>query len=103
MEEVEQIKKQIATGNTENAIERLKSIISQLEEEINTSSPIEAKSSLAEYYVLLGNAHRKNSAWKQALDHYQRAIDLDPTSTAVDARKHLIDILNFYHKDMFNH
>lgn len=103
MEEVEQIKKQIASGDTENAIERLKILISQLEEDEQTSSSTEAKVVLAEYYVLLGNAHRKEGAWKQALDHYQRAIDLDPTSTAVDARKHLIDILNFYHKDMFNH
>ena len=34
-------------------------------------------------------------------DNYQYAIELNPDSPAVQARKMAIDILNFYHKDMF--
>ena len=43
-----------------------------------------------------------DTAIKQALDNYQYAIELNPDSPAVQARKMAIDILNFYHKDMFN-
>lgn len=53
-------------------------------------------------YYLRGNAYRKKGDWKQALDNYQYAIDLNPDSPAVQARTMAIDILNFYHKDMFN-
>ena len=44
----------------------------------------------------------REAYWKQALDNYQYAIELNPDSPAVQARKMAIDILNFYHKDMFN-
>ena len=37
-----------------------------------------------------------------ALNNYQEAIALDPESPAADARKMVMDILNFYNKDMFN-
>ena len=53
-------------------------------------------------YYLRGNAYRKKGDWKQALDNYQYAIEINPDSPAVQARKMAIDILNFYHKDMFN-
>ena len=53
-------------------------------------------------YYLRGNAYRKKGDWKQALDNYQYAIEINPDSPAVQARKMVIDILNFYHKDMFN-
>ena len=53
-------------------------------------------------YYLRGNAYRKKGDWKRALDNYQYAIELNPDSPAVQARKMVIDILNFYHKDMFN-
>ena len=55
-----------------------------------------------EVYYLLGNAYRKTGNWKQALDHYQHAIDINPDSPATHARKMVIDILEFYHKDMYN-
>ncbi len=103
MEEVEKIKRQIATGNTEDAIKRLEVIVNRLQEAMQVMPSHKAKNDLAEYFVLLGNAYRKKSVFKQALDYYQCAIDLDPESPAVEARKHLIEILNFYHKDMFNH
>lgn len=55
-----------------------------------------------EIYYLLGNAYRKLGNWQQSLNHYQKAIDINPNSPAVNARKAVIDILEFYHKDMYN-
>lgn len=56
-----------------------------------------------EAYYLRGNAYRKLSNWQQALNDYQRAADLNPESPAVNARRALLDILEFYNKDMYNH
>lgn len=53
-------------------------------------------------FYLLGNAYRKQGNWQQALNQYLEAIDRNPDSPARHARDMLMDILNFYHKDMFN-
>ncbi len=53
-------------------------------------------------YYLRGNAYRKHSDWQRALNDYQRAADLNPQSPAVEARRALIEILEFYNKDMYN-
>ncbi|EJX08740.1 hypothetical protein EVA_03176 [gut metagenome] len=53
-------------------------------------------------FYLLGNAYRKRGDWQQALNQYLEAIDRNPDSPACAARDMLMDILNFYHKDMFN-
>ena len=53
-------------------------------------------------YYLLGNAFRKQGDWQGALNNYQEAIDINPDSPAAEARNMVIDILNFYNKDMFN-
>lgn len=55
-----------------------------------------------EAYYLRGNAYRKQGNWQMALNNYQYAIDLNPHSPACEARKMIIDILNFYNKDMYN-
>lgn len=49
-----------------------------------------------------GNEHRRRGDWQQALNCYMEAIALDPESPAVEAKKMLDDILNFYHKDSYN-
>ncbi len=53
-------------------------------------------------YYLRGNAYRKQGNWQQALNNYQYAIDLNPDSPAKEARRMVMDILEFYHKDMYN-
>lgn len=55
-----------------------------------------------EAYYLRGNAFRKKGDWRQALNNYQSAIELNPESPALQARSMAMDILNFYNKDMFN-
>ena len=56
----------------------------------------------AEEFYRLGNEFRKKGDWQQALNNYMEAIALDPESPAVEAKKMLEDILDFYHKDAYN-
>lgn len=56
----------------------------------------------AEEYYKLGNTFRKEGNWQKALNNYIKAIELDPASPAVEAKKMLDDILNYYCKDMYN-
>ena len=55
-----------------------------------------------EAYYLLGNAYRKQGNWQQALNHYGQAVELNPQSPALHARRMVMDILEFYNKDMYN-
>ena len=54
-------------------------------------------------FYLRGNAYRKKGDWKRALDNYQYAIDLNPDTPASEAKAMVMEILNFYNKDMYNH
>jgi len=56
----------------------------------------------AEEYYRQGNKYRQEGNWQEALNHYMEAIELDPDSPAVEAKKMLEDILNYYNKDMYN-
>ena len=49
-----------------------------------------------------GNAFRKESKWHEAINCYIQAIELDPDSPAVEAKRMLDDIMAFYCKDMYN-
>lgn len=53
-------------------------------------------------YYLLGNAYRKQGNWQLALNNYLEAIERNPESPAVNAHQMMMDILNFYNKDMYN-
>ena len=55
-----------------------------------------------ELYYLRGNAYRKLCDWQQALNNYLEAISLNPESPAVEAHRMLMEILEFYNKDMYN-
>lgn len=56
----------------------------------------------AEDFYRLGNEYRRQGNWQMAINNYMEAIELDPESPAVEAKKMLDDILNFYHKDAYN-
>lgn len=56
----------------------------------------------AEEYYQRGNQFRKEGDWQQALNNYLEAIALDPESPAVHAKEMLVNILNYYCKDMYN-
>lgn len=55
-----------------------------------------------EAFFLRGNAYRKLGNWQMALNNYLLAIEINPESLAVEARRMLMDIMEFYHKDMYN-
>lgn len=55
-----------------------------------------------EPFYLLGNAYRKQGNWQLALNNYLEAIERNPESPAADARKMVMNILEFYNKDMYN-
>ncbi len=50
----------------------------------------------------LGNAYWKKQDWKHCLDNYTEAIRLNPGSPAVEMKKMVMDILQFYNKEMYN-
>ena len=89
-ERLKTIKKLIDEGKTSTAIDQLNQFLAQTSQEADTA------------YYLLGNAFRKQGDWQGALNNYQEAIDINPDSPAAEARNMVIDILNFYNKDMFN-
>ena len=53
----------------------------------------------AEEYYQKGNEYRKQSQWHEAINCYIQAIELDPDSPAVEAKRMLDDIMAFYCKD----
>ncbi len=55
-----------------------------------------------EAWLLRGNAYRKLGDNRQALNNYLRAVELNPDSPARQAHDMLMDILNFYHTDLYN-
>ena len=89
-ERLKEIRDIIKKGDADTAIHKLTKLIA------SESQPG------AESYYLLGNAFRKKGDWQGALNNYQEAISIDPSSPASSARNMVMDILNFYNKDMFN-
>lgn len=85
-----EIKELIANGEVTTALQ-------QLDDYLSKENPHKD-----EAYYLRGNAYRKQGNWQQALNNYQWAIDLNPESPAVNARQMVMDILNFFNKDMYN-
>lgn len=56
----------------------------------------------ASLYYLKGSAYMKLGNWQQAINCFLLAEKLDYNSPAVEARKMLQDIMEFYNKDMYN-
>lgn len=90
MDQLHTIKELINQGDVDKALEAL-------DEFLRTTSARKD-----EAYYLRGNVYRMQGNWQQALNNYQTAIELNPSSPAVQARQMVMDILDFYHKDMYN-
>ena len=86
---MEAIKKLIYDGQTEEAIALLNDYI--------TAHP-EAD----EAWFLRGNAYRKRGDNRQALNNYLRAMELNPENPAHEAHRMLMNILEYYNKDVYN-
>ena len=89
-EKLTQAKELISKGKVDSAIQLLNQCIAN--HEACTDEP----------FYLLGNAYRKQGNWQMALNNYLEAIEKNPESPAVNAKKMLMDILEFYNKDMYN-
>ncbi|SEF65787.1 MULTISPECIES: tetratricopeptide repeat protein [Parabacteroides] len=87
---MKKIKELIFNGETDDALRLL--------DEFIATNPMSD-----EAYYLRGNAYRKNGNFQQALNNYLSAMELNPDSPAHQAHDMLIEILNFYNKDMYNH
>ena len=90
MDQLKTIKELINQGDIEKALQAL--------DEFLRTEPVVKD----EAYYLMGNAYRKLGDWQKAHNNYQSAIELNPDSPALQARKMVMDILNFYNKDMYN-
>lgn len=90
MSKINEIKELIDSGSTSDAIRKLDNLL-----EIDPTNDY--------LYYLRGNAFRKESNWRKALDNYLEAIAINPESPATEARQMVMDILEFYNKDMYNH
>ncbi len=64
-------------------------------------TPDDAKAQAEQLYQQ-GNAYRKEQQWDKALNAYEQAYSLDPTSPAVHARQMLMQILEYRCKAMYN-
>lgn len=90
MEKLDLVKEYISQGKVEEACQELDVFLQTSE------------TNLDEAYYLYGNARRKQGNWQQALNNYCRAMDINPDSPARHAYAMVMDILNFYNKDMYN-
>lgn len=86
---IEAIRQMIYDGETDRAISLLNDYLKE-----NLQSD--------EGYYLLGNAWRKKGNNRLALNNYLEAIHLNPNSPAQKAHDMLMDILDFYYKNMYN-
>ena len=89
-EKLTQARELISKGEVDKAIQLLNQYVTN--HEACTDEP----------FYLLGNAYRKQGNWQMALNNYLEAIEKNPESPAVNAKKMLMDILEFYNKDMYN-
>lgn len=89
-EKLTQARELISKGEVDKAIQLLNQCVAN--HEACTDEP----------FYLLGNAYRKQGNWQMALNNYLEAIEKNPESPAVNAKKMLMDILEFYNKDMYN-
>ena len=87
---MEKIKQLIFNGELDKAIHLLDELIAD-------------NKHLDEAFFLRGNAYRKKGDFQRALNNYLMAMELDPDGPARKAHDMLMDIMNFYNKDMYNH
>jgi tetratricopeptide (TPR) repeat protein len=94
-DELNGIRKDIKEGRLDDAIRHLANRI--------VVSSLDPKADKSELFYLLGNAYRKKGDFGQAMNFYNRAINENPDTPAVEAKKVLQGIMSFYNKDKYNH
>ena len=69
---------------------------------IQLNAAIDVDKSDDELFIMRGNIYRKQNQWKQSLDDYCSAVEINPSSPAAFAYDAVQQILEFYNKDMYN-
>lgn len=91
-DDIAKAKALLAEDRLEEAMRLLDTLVADKDNELKDQA----------YYVR-GNAFRRGNHWKEAINNYTRAIELNPHSPAVAMKANCIEILDFFNKDMFNH
>ena len=86
---MEEIRKLLRENRIEEAIGKLDAMLEQ-------------EPTSDEAFYLRGNAYRKLGDFQQALNNYLSAMELNPKSPAREAHDMLMEILDFYYKEMYN-
>ena len=89
MRNLDDIQKLIDQGDLSNATTALREYI-------------EAHPDSDNAHFLLGNIYRRQEDWQNAINAFQKAIELNPESPAVGAKESIYKILDFFNKDLFN-
>lgn len=85
-----------AKKQTMDTVEKITEEIKSLEEEIKANPTDDT------LHYRLGNLHRKTGNWKEAVKCYLAATGLNPASPAAEAYKSIMEILEFYNRDLYN-
>ncbi|WP_407401060.1 tetratricopeptide repeat protein [Sodaliphilus sp.] len=93
MTRIDDIKRLLGEGLTSDAIDTATALLER--------AGISDKDRATAYY-LRGNAHRKAGDWRLAMNDYLEGATLEPDGPAAMAYNHAQEILNFYHKDLYN-
>lgn len=90
-DDIEKAKVLLAEDKLEEAMSLLDKLVADKDNELKD-----------EAYYVRGNAFRRGNHWKEAINNYTRAIELNPQSPAAAMKASCIEILDFFNKDMFN-
>lgn len=90
----------MTTENANNPKENSEPVGYDIHDNVTASLP--QKPLTSDDFYRLGNKFRREGKWHEAINNYIAAIEKDPDSPAVEARKMLEDILGYYNKDMYN-
>ncbi|MGN1236600.1 MAG: tetratricopeptide repeat protein [Bacteroidaceae bacterium] len=60
-----------------------------------------AETSKDEIHYMIGNAYYKIGNWKEAIQHYLEACEINNNSPAREKLKMTYSILEFYNKDVY--
>lgn len=89
-------------GGADKAIEMLAELLGT-DAEMREFAEVDDVKSVPEdqLHYLLGNAYYKKGKWKEAIEHYLEACELNSESPAREKLKMAYEILDFYNKDVF--
>lgn len=87
------LRTQLEASTSPNEIGNLICLLKQISQEETDSE---------ELWILLGHAYRKLQKWQDSLNCYAEALRINPKSKARVAYEQIIEILDFFNKDLFN-